>query len=628
MSTFAHLRTDRPLAWSLVSLLVLLTLIPASGLASPVDVTPIAIETGAAPGGNGTFGGYLSFGDPCINDSGQIGFYASLVGTAGGGSDNDLLARGQPGGPLVVIAREGNAIPGGGGFYGALQVIIRQYTMNNSGRMAYAAMLTGTPGGSSDNQAIYTCAGPGTENLIARRGSAAPFVPGMSYNGLYPPVINNQVPADVAYYASLGTGSLPATIYIVQGTTPSLVSWLGQPAPDGNGSVSKFFDADPPALRQNQARVAFLAHLTGTAGGSVTDDGIFTAQPAIGGGFTQVARGGQPAPLGGLYQEFYAPTFDILGNAAFRSDLNPPPMGGFAIYTAGAPPADRVVRSGDALPDHSGFFHDFYEPSLSAGNVTAFKANLNGTPGGGNDDSGIYRGDGFLLYQVAREDQPVPEGNGRFANFGNVVGINAQAQVLFTADLRGTSGGSSDNRGLYLWTELDQLCKLLRKGDTIGGRTVLGFSTLTERDYGGFRSLNDSSQVAVKIDLSGFGGDGIYLVRCAGATAAVPTPVAVAPVGLTFDLGPNPFRESLGVRFAIPGAASGPPVAIIVYDVAGRPVRRLGATIDGAAAGLMTGRAAWDGRTDDGRDAGSGVYFLRLTVPGVSATREAVRLAQ
>src|SRR5262245_46695487 len=130
-----------------MALFSLLLLVPA--LAAAVDVVPIAIETGAAPGGNGAFGGYLSFGEPCINDSGQIGFYANLTGTAGGGADNDLLARGQPGGPTVVIAREGNSIPGGSGLYGALQVIVRQYTMNNGGRMAYAAMLTGTPGGTT-----------------------------------------------------------------------------------------------------------------------------------------------------------------------------------------------------------------------------------------------------------------------------------------------------------------------------------------------------------------------------------------------------------------------------------------------------------------------------------------------
>jgi hypothetical protein len=154
---------------------------------------------------------------------------------------------------------------------------------------------------------------------------------------------------------------------------------------------------------------------------------------------------------------------------------------------------------------------------------------------------------------------------------------------------------------------------------------VQAFSILTARDYGGFRALNDASEAAVRLDLSGFGGDGIYLVRCA-STTAVDLP-ASAPAAIRLDLGPNPFQESLAIRFAIPGARAGDPVAITIYDVTGRPIRRLGSTAGAGNAGLLTGSSAWDGRTEDGQVAGSGVYFLRLTAPGVSATREAVRFA-
>ena len=201
----------------------------------------------------------------------------------------------------------------------------------------------------------------------------------------------------------------------------------------------------------------------------------------------------------------------------------------------------------------------------------------------------------------------------------------AGRMMQFGRTLRGTAGGGADNRGLYLWDEVDGLCKLIREGDTIGGRTVLAFSTLTARDFGGFRSLNDASEAPVKLDLSGFGGDGIYLVRCATTTAVGPP--AAAPSALRVELGPNPFQESLAIRFAIPGARAGDPVAITIYDVAGRPIRSLGLAAGGGDPGYLTGSSVWDGRTEDGRVAGSGVYFLRLTAPGMSATREAVRLA-
>jgi flagellar hook assembly protein FlgD len=35
---------------------------------------------------------------------------------------------------------------------------------------------------------------------------------------------------------------------------------------------------------------------------------------------------------------------------------------------------------------------------------------------------------------------------------------------------------------------------------------------------------------------------------------------------------------------------------------------------------------AWDGRDDDGRDPGPGVYFLRVTSGGVAATTRLVKL--
>jgi hypothetical protein len=60
MRTFAPFPTARALAPRLVALALVLS----SHLALAVDVVPIAVETGAAPGGNGTFGGYLSFGEP------------------------------------------------------------------------------------------------------------------------------------------------------------------------------------------------------------------------------------------------------------------------------------------------------------------------------------------------------------------------------------------------------------------------------------------------------------------------------------------------------------------------------------------------------------------------------------
>jgi hypothetical protein len=81
---------------------------------------------------------------------------------------------------------------------------------------------------------------------------------------------------------------------------------------------------------------------------------------------------------------------------------------------------------------------------------------------------------------------------------------------------------------------------------------------------------------------------------------------------------PNPFNPSTRVRLC----ADGGPVRLSVYDVAGARIRVL---VD--AAGLSGSReVVWDGRDGAGRDVSSGVYFLRLEIPGRSITRKAVLL--
>jgi hypothetical protein len=72
---------------------------------------------------------------------------------------------------------------------------------------------------------------------------------------------------------------------------------------------------------------------------------------------------------------------------------------------------------------------------------------------------------------------------------------------------------------------------------------------------------------------------------------------------------PNPLadRTTIAFELARPSRAR-----LAVYDVGGRLVRLL---LDAErAAGRHV--AAWDARDDRGRSVGSGVYFVRLHVPG------------
>ena len=51
---------------------------------------------------------------------------------------------------------------------------------------------------------------------------------------------------------------------------------------------------------------------------------------------------------------------------------------------------------------------------------------------------------------------------------------------------------------------------------------------------------------------------------------------------------------------------------VLIYDVRGRLVRRLATGAASRADGGGQGSVVWDGKTDAGREAASGIYFCRV----------------
>ena len=82
---------------------------------------------------------------------------------------------------------------------------------------------------------------------------------------------------------------------------------------------------------------------------------------------------------------------------------------------------------------------------------------------------------------------------------------------------------------------------------------------------------------------------------------------------------PNPFNPTTTIEYSVPAAGR---VTLSVYDLAGRRVATL---VDGE---LPPGpnEATWDGTTDAGTRAASGVYFVRLTTETTEATGRLVLL--
>ena len=110
--------------------------------------------------------------------------------------------------------------------------------------------------------------------------------------------------------------------------------------------------------------------------------------------------------------------------------------------------------------------------------------------------------------------------------------------------------------------------------------------------------------------------------ECPNLATAVDPGQFASGAATAIDLGPatpNPFHPTTSIAYTLAGVAQ---VDLAVYDTRGRLVRTL---VRGArSAGQHAAR--WDGRSEEGLEVASGVYFYRLVVGDWSKTRSMVLL--
>jgi hypothetical protein len=82
---------------------------------------------------------------------------------------------------------------------------------------------------------------------------------------------------------------------------------------------------------------------------------------------------------------------------------------------------------------------------------------------------------------------------------------------------------------------------------------------------------------------------------------------------------PNPFNPSTEIKYSVVKGGQG---ALRVYNIRGEVVR----TLREGTFPVGAGSVVWDGKSDSGRQAGSGVYFYRLDVAGQVLTKRMVLL--
>ncbi len=387
--------------------------------------------------------------------------------------------------------------------------------LNDSGETAFSATLTGTLG--AFDTGIFRGSG-GSITQIVRESQSAP-----DGNGLFSTFsqldLNNN--GHVAFGAVLGStsgGSSDNTgIFVGSGSNIVQIARAGQFAPGGNGRFSNVSGS----ILNNGGRVAFFGFLTETTGGDNDNTGVFLGN---GGAITQIAREGQTAPDGnGTFATVSPRDINDAGAVAFF---------GQAIGTAGGSTDNdglfrgsggaitQIVREGQLVPNGNGRFEFFASSDMNNSGTVAFRSSLTGTSGGNSDDIGIFRGSGGAISQIVRAGEIAPDGNGNFSGLGNGrIALNDANEVAFFGLLSNTHGGSNDDSGIFRGNGAG-IVQIVREGHVAPDGNGVFADNISPP------TMNNSGAVAFTADLSGtvggfsdnegiFIGDGIDLLRVA-----------------------------------------------------------------------------------------------------------------
>jgi len=130
-----------------------------------------------------------------------------------------------------------------------------------------------------------------------------------------------------------------------------------------------------------------------------------------------------------------------------------------------------------------------------------------------------------------------------------------------------------------------------------------------------FSGETDVYYVVTAVDSSGHGSTASpeVAVIFTGILDEIETPDNLPRTPYIISNYPNPFNSSTTIEYYIPDIGARPTqVQLFIYDALGRKVATL--VDDRQYPGKH--RTSWDGRTDNGTPAASGIYFAKLTLWG------------
>jgi hypothetical protein len=426
--------------------------------ADAAGATLICREDWWTPNANGRF---FALSTPAMNNASQVVFRGDADGTTLGVYDFVGIYRSAGPGALDQIVRGNDPAPDGNGqfFIMSETPLIDDYAVTT-----FWASFTGTSSSYNDDTAVVMD-WLGAPRILAREGQTVPGGDGQFSSFLDISENENQ---GVAFNASLTNTSAgndnDTGIFRAQPGFPATCTQLvreNQAPPDGNGQYSSLH-LGPIFNDLGDGRASFLGWMRNTSGGVNDDVGIFLATTS---GVIRIARDGQTPPDGnGQYTVFNSNTTQNNTRVAFVATMRNT-AGGTAdsvgLYWGNGLSTHKIVRGGDAAPDGNGAFWGITDPIMNKYGHVAFRSQFTGTAGGSSDNWGLYIGDGYDIVQVARTGDPLlgstitelsmadgancRNGFNRYAQvaYRAVLADGRQAMVLFTPEInwKGGSGG-------------------------------------------------------------------------------------------------------------------------------------------------------------------------------------------
>jgi len=407
------------LRWLAIGWMLLVTL--AGGAAPPARgaETPalrVVARTGDAAPGGGTFDRFGQEALPVIapvNASGDVAFFATL---SRGAADEGIFL--QRRGRILTVAREGDRVPG----VGRLSGFGKHPTpaLSDSGTVAFAAALAG----GRAVEGIFALSA-GRLRAVATTGSPAPGMPSSVLAGLDVPAVNAR--GDVVFLAAIRRGreSLDAILVSTGGALRKVVA-QGDPAPAGG----VFAGFGPPAINARGA-VAFAAVVEGKA----VPGGVFVAS---GDRIQMVVGAGEETPIGGIFAKFSERVgLSDAGVVAFHGMLKFAPVDA-AIFAVEDGRPRVVSRLGDPAPGGGTIAHFGLWPAVGPSGAIAFAASIDGGP----SPVAILRADGSRLAQVVAVGDTLPGGD-RIASLTlyPVVSVGSRGHVTFAVAPTATGEG-------------------------------------------------------------------------------------------------------------------------------------------------------------------------------------------